>query len=263
MRILVFLLGSTALFAQTVALNNTSNSVLSPDFVVGDSFTVNISGAAANATVSVVSYQNGVSNTGGVPFSVGTTNSSGDWSTFGSMSASNTGNWQETWYVNGTQLGSEIDFVIADKPTALTVISDPTVAPAGALAVCGSSYYGILIDNKYQITGANGNVSTLGLLMTPYESGTFPDGTAYSQNIGPASGYSNSSQYAASDGTFHDVPVGECRTSQNFIGDHVSQTISINVGSKQYQVRSQTFTINGVTLNHGSISNASDIVVSR
>jgi hypothetical protein len=71
---------------------------------------------------------------------------------------------------------------------------------------------GIMIDAGYQITGAAGDVRWSNLspiLMEPYEAGHDPSGS-YSHDIGPDPEYADSSKYATTNGTFHDVPVGIC-----------------------------------------------------
>jgi hypothetical protein len=257
-----FMLSLMPLMGQTVSITNTSNSGITPDFIVGDAFTITIAGAAANSAVTVVSYQNGVSNTNGVPFNVGTTNGSGGFTLGGTQTSGLAGTWVEYWYVGGTQVGV-LNFDIIDYPTNLALVSATAVAPAGPIAGCTSPYYGLFIDIKYQIRGANGNIPILTVIAAAYETGTFPDLSSFSNYIGPVTGYSQSSRNAASDGTFHDVPVGGCQLSSPLATATLTQTINLIIGTASIQVRQNTFSISGLTLNHGSVSNGSDISVSR
>lgn len=64
---------------------------------------------------------------------------------------------------------------------------------------------------------------------------------------------STNSGTTASDGTFHDVPFGDC--SNGVINVSATQNITIIVSGTSYPVRSQTFTVNGQTQGHGTITN--------
>lgn len=120
--------------------------------------------------------------------------------------------------------------------------------------------YGIMVDIKYQMKNQNGQVVTTqtGIPMTPYE-----DVGNYHGNIGPVAGYPTSSEYAADDGTFHDVPVGLC-ANYAFQSQTTPQVISVYIGDNLYQVRGSTrFTVSGTSPGHGSISNGIDVSKSR
>ncbi len=79
--------------AQTVKLLNQSKPFTSLE--VGNTFQIVIAGAAANGTVTFTLN-------GAGPFTAGTTDGSGNFSTTGTMGSSDVGSYSETWYVNGT-----------------------------------------------------------------------------------------------------------------------------------------------------------------
>ncbi len=82
-------------------------------FNVGDRWTIQISGAAPNAPVSVTGGQNGQSSTA----NMGSTDSSGSWVTNGTMTAAQVGSWSESWNV-GSQNIASFNFVV--QPTTQT-----------------------------------------------------------------------------------------------------------------------------------------------
>ena len=104
--------------------------------------------------------------------------------------------------------------------------------------------------------------------MRPHETGVYFTGGSYNNDIGP-SRISTTSQYTASDGTFHDAPVGLCQNLPFTLGQSYSnsQNITIIMNGTSYPVRSQSFTVTDVAgsagFDHGSITNNSDISASR
>lgn len=69
----------------------------------GDTWTVRITGAAPNQTVSVYGvHPNGATATA----NLGMTDGAGNFSKSGTADSSSIGNWQETWYVNNQAVGS-------------------------------------------------------------------------------------------------------------------------------------------------------------
>lgn len=73
--------------------------------------------------------QNGVSNTGGVPFYMGNTDGGGSFTATGTMTGGEIGSWTEDWYVNGSLVGGQLVFDVIDQPTGLTVVSTSVVSP--------------------------------------------------------------------------------------------------------------------------------------
>lgn len=144
------------------------------------------------------------------------------------------------------------------KVLTVTVLPDGIGAPHGCL---GSLWYGIMVDIKYQVFGSDGNPFQQGG-MTPHETGTNFFGAAVDSNIGPSPGYPTSTGTTASDGTFHDVPFGTC--ANGAITKTATQNITIIMSGTSYPVRSQTFTVNGQSVGHGTISNnIGDIAATR
>ncbi len=93
-----------ASYGQTLQLNNTSNSALDDpgygaDFVEGDSFLLTISGAAPNAPVTLLEWQNGIS-VAPTPYYWGNTDSSGNFQLSNTKAPSFIGTYVENWYVN-------------------------------------------------------------------------------------------------------------------------------------------------------------------
>jgi hypothetical protein len=95
-----------------------------------------------------------------------------------------------------------------------------------------------------------------------WEDDTFP--------TGPSSGYTCPSSVAdctrntASDGSYHDAPVGPC-TASPISNYSETQIISMILNDVKYKVRTNNFTINSSASNHGTISNGTggDINVTR
>jgi hypothetical protein len=95
----------------------------------GDTWTITIRNAQPNAKVSVVGGVNGA--TANTP--MGTTDSSGSWSTSGAIDSTQIGSWYETWNVGGANVGS-FSFSVQATPAAPSPAT-PTPAPAAAPAI--------------------------------------------------------------------------------------------------------------------------------
>lgn len=81
----------------------------------GDNWQVNITGATPNSPVSVSGTRNGASS--GPSAVEGTTDGSGNFSTSGTMSAENVGNWAEQWAIAGKILNLQFS-VVSSVPAA-------------------------------------------------------------------------------------------------------------------------------------------------
>lgn len=176
-------------------------------------------------------------------------------------SAAAGGNHDVTVTVNGQASGAQGFFV--QVPTSLSVLSvvvlpDGPSPPAGCP---GSLPYGIIVDVTYKVLDQGGVNAIQSATMTPHESGTFFTGGNFDNNIGPVPGYPTSSAMTASDGTFHDVPVGICRnlpiSNPGLTG---SQNITVILpGGISYPVRSHTITVKApgaASFEHGTMANS-------
>jgi hypothetical protein len=101
------------------------------NFAVGESFSLQITGAAPNTPVYAIGRQNGDSNSIKAP--MGPTDATGAWSTSGAMGQNTLGSWRELWYV-GEQQVADISFQVYATPPATPapapVATDVTPAPA-------------------------------------------------------------------------------------------------------------------------------------
>ena len=165
--------------------------------------------------------------------------------------------------VNVTSGGKTSNGVIfyVQVPSTLSVVS-VAVLPDGLgppYGCPGSQNYGIMIDVKYQVRDQVG-VAILSSAMRPHETGIHFNGSALDSDIGP-SGWPNSTQFTAADGTFHDVPLGKC---SNLPISNPGQTATQNItmilpSGVSYAVRSQTLTVvahGSSSFGHGTITNS-------
>jgi hypothetical protein len=89
---------------------------------VGDRWQIQISNAARNAPVSVTGGQNGATAT--TP--MGSSDSSGNWTSNGQITADQIGSWTEAWSVGGQPVG-QFSFVVNPAPGAAAGSSGQTV----------------------------------------------------------------------------------------------------------------------------------------
>ncbi len=151
--------------------------------------------------------------------------------------------------------------VTVQVPTSLKFIS-VSVLPDGSTGAFGcppSNNYGIRVDIKYQILDQQSPPRAIqSSQMTPHESGTLFDGTAFDNNIGPVNNYPTSSATTAADGTFHDVPFGYCQNTPIDTPRTATQNITIIMNGSSYAVRSQTWSVSAPgssSFGHGTITN--------
>ena len=133
--------GGQTVLAQSFYLNNTTHPQSgTPNFVVGDSFTITISGASPNSPVYLTATQNGA--TVCTNFRLGYTNSSGYYSASGTQASSTVETWTESYSVNATQVANVRFFILATLPTvSLLNSSDPALdSPSGASFAVGDAY---------------------------------------------------------------------------------------------------------------------------
>jgi hypothetical protein len=160
-------------------------------------------------------------------------------------------------------------------PTSLKVLSatelpTATTIPPGKNTGCPKNTYGIRIDVKYQVLdGANPPQPISDATMVPTEQivENWSGGGTFGGNIGQNNNpmYPSSSRTTASDGTFHDIPVGVCFSIPFNNPFSLTQTISIVTSNgSTYPVRTNNFEMSSTNLfNHGTITNGSDINVTH
>jgi hypothetical protein len=157
-------------------------------------------------------------------------------------------------------------------PTSLKVLSatelpTATTIPPGKNTGCTKSTYGIMIDIKYQVLdGANPPQPINDATMVPTEHivKNWPGGGTMGGDIGGTQPlYPSSSRTTASDGTFHDIPLGICSDIPFNNPFSISQDINIVMSNGDtYKVRHNDFQISSTNLfNHGTITNGGDINV--
>jgi hypothetical protein len=111
------------------SINFTNLSSGNPSkLTVGDRWQIQISNAAKNAPVSVMGGQNGANST----TAMGTTDSAGNWTSNGQVSADMIGSWQEAWSVGGRPVGN-ISFSVVPAGTTST-----SKTPATGGSITGS-----------------------------------------------------------------------------------------------------------------------------
>lgn len=251
---------TAAVIPPSLTFSNSSNTGIGVNFVVGDSWQLTVSNGAPNAPVTVNWYN--IDGQYTVMYTAGTTNGNGALYTSAPVYASSIGRWTATWYVGGTQVGSTMNVEFIDAPYSLTVQSVSAANPNCG----GTTPNGIYISIKYQIVGQTGaSMSAQTINLEPWELDTFytTSGGVFSQTShaigGPGTAWSPpSQQYALSTGMFYDIPVGACAAFPYLQTYKWStQTISIHIGTKSYQVRIPTdWTSSAPAPQSGSIVNS-------
>jgi hypothetical protein len=149
-------------------------------------------------------------------------------------------------------------------PQSLTVKS-VSVLPTGTSGDYGCKPgfdYGIMVDIKYQVLDQNTQpIQTSAMI--PWEHIVWYDGTTSDNAIGPTR-ISTTSATTASDGTFHDAPVGVCKGIPFTSGLTTTQSITIKLNGTSYPVRTNNWAISSTNLpGQGTIKNGTDINKSR
>jgi hypothetical protein len=235
-------------------------------------------GTAISVTITGTGFASGATINAGSNITVSNVSVSSSTQITATFTSSNSlsagGNQSVTVTVNGQTSSSSQNFFV-QIPTSLsvnsvTVLPDGPDPPSGCP---GSLNYGIKVDIQYTVLDQNGaGHSIQSASMTPHETGTFFTGGSFDNNIGPVSGYPTSGATTASDGTFHDVPVGICRAFPiSNPGLTATQTITMIVGGTggtSYEVRKNqgvTVTAPGAaSFGHGTMTNSvGDIKANR
>lgn len=216
--------------------------------LIGTSVPVIISGAGFATT--------GVSVSAGTGISVAVTSSTSERIEANFTVAANApaGKHSVSVTVAGKTSNSKDFFV--QVPTSLSVVSVTLADPNCP----GSANYGLFVDVTYQTWDQDSpRVQIQASGMVPWETGTFFTGSPVDGPVGNSS---------ASDGTFHDTPIGVCSPYPiSNPGLTANQTISMRVGANSYPVRTQTLTVNAPgseSFGHGTMTNSlGDINKSR
>lgn len=110
---------------QTVQVSNITHPGIAPNFIVGDQFSITISGAA-NAPVAVTQYANGAL---GSPYTFGSTGPGGSLTLSGTQTSSTIGSYTQIWTVGGVAAPA-ISFVVTASPVVkFTNLTHPGLAP--------------------------------------------------------------------------------------------------------------------------------------
>lgn len=181
--------------------------------------------------------------------------------TFTPTNSSSAGGNQAVTVSVGSQKSNSANF-FDQISTALEVVGTPaTIATGNPGGSTTNSNFGIEIDIEYQVLDQESLAQTIQSSgMTPYENDTFPTGTS-SGDTCPSS-VADCTVTTASNGTYHDAPVGAC-VAQATLNYSETQAINMIVGSTKYAVRTNNFTITSSSSGHGAITNGVDINVTR
>ena len=105
--IVVFVLGAGALYSQTLTINNADRPSLTPHFYIGDHYRYEITNGPPNQPVSDYVCRLGVFCTWQ---DFGNTNANGYAIVEGYDEPQNQGDYEQTWYVGGVQVGPALHF---------------------------------------------------------------------------------------------------------------------------------------------------------
>ncbi len=156
--------------------------------------------------------------------------------------------------VSGTSSTPPTNFFI-QVPTSLSVMG-VTVLADGSSGACQSADCGIRVDVKYQVLDQQSPPQPIrSTSMSPFETVGGSSG-----NICPSS-VADCTPNTASDGTWHDAPVGFCNSVPATL--NVNQIISMVIGATKYQVRTNNYVESSTQSGQGSITNNNDILAMR
>jgi hypothetical protein len=234
------------LSGQSLSWENSTDVAITPQMVVGDYWTLTISGAAANAAIVLQYTENGGSTQ---YFTLAdTTDGSGNYSGSAQVSNASLATWTNTWYVGGVQLGPTYDYAVIRLPSqlgvAITSHSD-----------CAGSYpYGVVGSIDYDIEDSGGNlVASSNIILYPY----------FAWNGGGAVAVASASTGANSYGVFTYSPIFLCSTATFSSMLYGSEILYVKIGSSTIydQVRSQSWYASSSGYQHGDLTNTTDITI--
>ena len=234
----------TGSYSISLSWGNSSNSLITPNFVVGDYWTLNISGAPANAPI-VWAFS---LNHGTVEYyTLGYTNSSGAYTQSAQETTGSLGVYSGQWQVGSVNVNSAYPFEVIRLPDHLTVATNGATIIGG----CPSPLdYGILIHINYTIVDSGGSAVTSASNVGLYPYYAFGGGG--SQPVTSAATGAN-----PADGTFVYSPLGACEDTAYSL-ETVSDILWIRIeNSGVYDlVRSQTWNATSSAVGGGHLYNS-------
>jgi hypothetical protein len=226
---------------------NSSNSAITPNIVVDDYWTLNISGAPPSVSVVLALTKNG----GSLQYTtVGNTDGSGNYYQTAQVTNGSLGTYTNQWYAGGIAAGSEYDYEVIRRPSQLSV-----VLASGSNCV-GGYPYGVLGSIDYDIEDSGGNlVTSNSVILYPY----------FNWNSGGTQPVSSASGGANSYGVFTYSPLYYCSTAAygaTAIGSEILYA-KIGVSSVYETVRSQSWTASSSAPDSGALYNGTDIDITH
>jgi len=234
----------TGQYSITLTWGNTTNSAITPDLLVGDSWTLSISGAPASAAIVWAFILNPPGSW--QYYTLASTDSSGNYTTSAAETSGSIGTYRGQWQVGGQNVSNEYDFEVVRRPNYLDV-NNPTASncpnPSYPYGVAGSIPYRVWDANDYLVVSSD-------IVMYPY----FNWNSGGLQQVTSALG-------GLSSGTFTYSPLYDCQAAAFGADAFGSEILEIRIGaSGVYEtVRSQSWTAWGYAPNSGRLTNGSDV----
>jgi hypothetical protein len=241
----------TGVYAATLTWGNSSNTVITPNIVVGDYWALSISGAAPSASIDLHLTENGGSMQ---VYHLANAGSNGQYNQSAQVTSASVGTYTNQWYVGGVPVGLEYDYEVIYKPEALSLVSTPYVEANCTPSQGGT--YGILGGVVWKFQDSAGNpVTSSNIVLYPYAT----------YNNGPLQQVTSSPNGAEqSTGIFDFYPIGHC-ASGPYSGAQEANLIYAKIGvSTIYDlVRNQTWTASSNAPNTGILFNSIDVSISQ
>jgi hypothetical protein len=166
-----------SLLAQSVTITNLTRGN-NAYYELGDSLKINITGGLASAAVTYTQIVNGISSG---PFSIGNTDSSGNYQFGPATVTGGVGTWSETWYVGGVPASPTLSFTFLGPPTvsltnntrggSVFYVGDSLTLNLAGGYPSSSATYDLTLNNAYQGNWSGGTTDTTGALVI---TGTIP-----------------------------------------------------------------------------------------
>lgn len=239
----------TGIYAVTLTWGNTTNSSITPNFVVGDYWTLSISGAPPSASIVLGFSENG----GSLQYyTLASTTASGTYYQAAQVTVGSVATFTNQWYVGGVAAGQQYDYEVIRLPDHLSKDS------ATVLGGCPGSDYGILGHMDWIIEDS-GNVA----VTSQNNIGLYP---WVSYNYG-AEAQLPSALYGASPtfGDFVDSPIGYCWPTA-YSGATITEQLWIQIedsGVQDGPVRTQVWEASSSAIDSGILYNSIDVSLSQ